>query len=709
MKQNQYISILNKINSKPLIMEFIFPFILKRPCILDNLISKDIILKNKLNQIFSNVKKKSNKLGKEFCNNLENYILIRDINKKLNEWYQTIKNKHIVYKYLKNELNFSFLSYLNEKIKKYIYLYFINYDILKGIIKEYYSSLDYAVITYLPNNYKYLDYEYLQYIIESNKKSSEKNRIKQKIKLILIIDENQFYYSDNNIIKYKNINELEIIFNYDNISKDNLFYYFNIYLSKIEYLENIYKIIFHNKSFENNLTDNNNTKINKELYQSLLSFLFDDFYREQNEDIKNQIKLMKNIKEIIIDISFLYIYEKIKLYYCINEIFPSLTNNKFDYNSEIDLPFYINNKIMIINNKEKTLKINQIISLIGYHLNKNKNNIEYLMIINHKNLIKDENINNNININISNLKEFSYIVEESDSDNNIKEFINILTLSNNNKQKYNKYEGYNKNNKLIFYREGETQIQSFDLIDLFKYNKKLTNIKLINEKIIINYNEERTNLEIINIETNKSEITKIIKDYNYLELSHFCQFIYNQNSLKELTITNFDINFNDIINNNIDILNLNFIKDNSILKYIIKNVDNSKLNDYFPKLIIFNIGGNCDNIFNLLHKCLSDKLKKINIITRKIKTKYFSKIIKKLNLYKIETIINDLQENKKDNLKEEKENKIAKDKNSFNDYYEDEEEDENEDNEEYYEEEEEYGDLDDIINFQKFNNTKKKK
>ena len=140
---------------------------------------------------------------------------------------------------------------------------------------------------------------------------------------------------------------------------------------------------------------------------------------------------MKNIKEIIIDISFLYIYEKIKLYYCINEIFPSLTNNKFDYNSEIDLPFYINNKIMIINNKEKTLKINQIISLIGYHLNKNKNNIEYLMIINHKNLIKDENINNNININISNLKEFSYIVEESDSDNNIKEFINILTLSNN--------------------------------------------------------------------------------------------------------------------------------------------------------------------------------------------------------------------------------------------------------------------------------------
>ena len=367
MKQNQYISIFNKIKYKPLIMEYIFPLILNRPCILHHLISKDIILKNKLNKIFSNVKKKSNKLGKEFCNNLERYSIIRDINKNLNKWFEEINNKPLIYKFLKKELYFSFLSYLKEKTKRYNNLYFINYNILKGIIKDFYSSLNYVNITYLPNNNMFFDNEYLQYITVSNQKSSEKNKVSQKIKLILIIDENQFYLANNYIINCPNIKEIEIIFNNDNNyedCKDNLLFYFNIYLSKIEYLESINKIIFHNKIYENYLTDNNN-KISKELYQSLLSYLFDDFYKENNEDIKSQIKLMINIKEVIIDISFIYIYEKMKLYYCINEIFPSLINNKYEnkknFTINLSLIYYLHNKIMIINNKEKPLKINDVI------------------------------------------------------------------------------------------------------------------------------------------------------------------------------------------------------------------------------------------------------------------------------------------------------------------------------------------------------------
>ena len=394
MEQNQYISILNKINYKPLIMEYIFPFILDRPCILHHLISKDIIIKNRLNKIFSNVKKKSNKLGKEFCNNLERYSIIGDINKNLNKWFVEIKNKPLIYKFLKKELHFSFLSYLKEKTKRYNNLYFINYNILKDIIKDFYSSLNYVNITYLPNNNQFFDIEYLQYIAMSNQKSSYKNRVSQKIKLVLIIDENQFYLANNYIINYPNIKEIEIIFNNDNNykdCKDNLFFYFNLYLSKIEYLENINKIIFHNIIYENYLTDNNN-KISKELYQTLLSFLFDAFYKEINEDIKSQIKLMINIKEVIMDTNFIYIYEKMKIYYCINEIFPSITNNKDEnknnFKINLSLSYYLHNKIMIINNKEKPLKINDIISFIEYYLNNNKNNIEYLMIINHNKLIK---------------------------------------------------------------------------------------------------------------------------------------------------------------------------------------------------------------------------------------------------------------------------------------------------------------------------------
>ena len=337
---------------------------------------------------------------------------------------------------------------------------------------------------------------------------------------------------------------------------------------------------------------------------------------------------------------------------------------------------------------------------IEYYLNNNKNNIEYLMIINHNKLIKDEKENNNNNINISNMKEFVYIGEVPDIDDNVNIIINILNLSNKNKN--NKYKGYDKNNKLLFYREGETQIQSFDLIDLFKYNKKIIHINLINENIIINYNEERTKLEIINNELNKSEIQKIIKKNNYLELRHFSQFIYNQKSLKELTIIKFDINLNDIINNNITTLNMNYLDDNSILKYIIKNDENLKLNAFFPNLANLNIGGNYDNIVNLLNKSLIDTLRKIKIITKKSKAKNISKLFKKLDLYKIETIINNLVEIKNDNVQK---------KNNINYLNDDKEEDEEEnENNEYYEEEEEYEEYEeyeDIIKSKQFTNLQK--
>ena len=72
---------------------------------------------------------------------------------------------------------------------------------------------------------------------------------------------------------------------------------------------------------------------------------------------------------------------------------------------------------------------------------------------------------------------------------------------------------------MIFYREGSTNIQSFDLIDLFKYNKILTKLKLIKENNIINYNEERTKLEIINYNLNKNELNDIIN--KNIKISHF--------------------------------------------------------------------------------------------------------------------------------------------------------------------------------------------
>ena len=58
MRKNKYTSILNKIAFKPLIMESIFPLLLNRLSILYHIISKDDILKKKLNKLFSDVKKR---------------------------------------------------------------------------------------------------------------------------------------------------------------------------------------------------------------------------------------------------------------------------------------------------------------------------------------------------------------------------------------------------------------------------------------------------------------------------------------------------------------------------------------------------------------------------------------------------------------------------------------------------------------------------
>ena len=323
MKNNIYILVLNRIKYKPIIIEGIFPYLLNRPCILDSLISKDDILKKKLNQIFSNIKKKSNKLGEEFCKNLEYYSLLRDMKNKLNEYLGQIKNKPLTYNFLKNELNYSILKYLLFKLTLYNYSiingFFDNIYILEGIVKEYYLSLEKVNITYSGDKKNYIDIKYLEYLDEVNRHSKEKNKINQKIKLILIIDENKYYYTCNKIIKYPNINEIEFIFDNENASKENLLIYFNRYLSNIEHLENINKIIFHNKIYENYLNNNNNDKINREYYQSLITYLFDDIYSEENENAKIQMQLLSNLKEIIIEnIPFLYIYERMKLYYSIN-------------------------------------------------------------------------------------------------------------------------------------------------------------------------------------------------------------------------------------------------------------------------------------------------------------------------------------------------------------------------------------------------------
>ena len=664
MEKKNKISLLNKIKNKPLIINKIYTYSLSRAYILFHIISNELLLKKRLNNIFSKVSKTKNKLEKEFNNNLIFYSLIPKIFDELSKIYNKKKSNYFSYDSIKKDLHFSVIQYLFDYLVKYINSQKIdcnysNKEIVKGIIYDFYSLSDFAIITMFQKNKNYLDNGYIDFVMNANIKSKEKNRIRQKLKLLLLFDEKKIYNKNIKEISLGNVNEIELIFGDDNINKMNLLKYFNNYLSNIEYIENINTIIFHNIIYENYISGKINVKAKSEVYQSLLSFLFDGYYLEKNENIKSQLKLLRNIHEIKIENSSgLYIYEKLKLYYCINELFPSIYIAAKTIKKDIRI--YIINNMMIINIREKNLSLNEYSEMINLYLN-NNSKIEYLFIFNHNLLIKEEG--NKINEGIiklekSSLKEFMFICENSDNDNDL--LYNSFDLKNQNKN-LNVYKGYDINNKLIFYREGETHMQSFDLIDLFKYNKILVKIELIKEKIIIKYNQERIHLEILNIEEAKKNLNLLLNRNNYLSIKHFTQFIFNQNNLIELTINKFDLSFRDIINTNVIILNINYENNLSNMKYIL-NADTSDndINDFFPNLIKLNIGGNCFELFKFQIQNFPKKLKSLHVLSKFVKKNKVSKLKKKFQTNGKEFIYENIEGNEEifeddDNEEEEEE------------------------------------------------------
>ena len=111
-----YISLLDQIKSKPIIVEKIFSYAFSRPNILLILISKDKTLVKKLNDIFSSVPKYTSNLDKEFIDNLNKYSIIREKMNQIEKIYNKIpKNNNITYIDLKNKYKFSYINYLFEE------------------------------------------------------------------------------------------------------------------------------------------------------------------------------------------------------------------------------------------------------------------------------------------------------------------------------------------------------------------------------------------------------------------------------------------------------------------------------------------------------------------------------------------------------------------------------------------------------------------
>ena len=649
-KQESYSSLLRKINCKPLIMEKIFSYSLSRPNILLLLISKDKELVKKLNEIFSKVSKTSSRLDKEFMNNLFKYSKIRELNNVIEQCYRQMEKNNIAYDNLKDKYKFSLMNYLFDEVKKHLIFddfLITDENMIKGLIYGFYSTLDNVILTFLPQKYQYLDGNYIFITGRQNKLSQEKYKNKQKVKLIFLFDQNYFFNNIYYSVELTNIEEIEIIFepNLEELYKKNihqLHIYLNNYLSKIKYLDSINKINFHN-------IENKNT-----LYQSILGYLFDGYFSEKKEDILQQIRLMTNLKYINIVMTFFYIYEKIKLYFYIYELFPSLSiyspNKKFI--SEVSFSYNLNNKILIINNTNVPLKSQNILSFIDLMIN--NNDIEFLFIVNHNKIIieeeKNEDKKNIKTINLSKLREFCFINENNDD---IKNLINKFTF--NNDKNYHIYEGYDKDKNLIIYRVGETQIQSFDLIDIFKNNKIIERIDFITEEIVVKFNIERNNLQIMYNGHEKKE-DSIINKINFFAISNFAKFIDYQNNLTELTINKFDVDLNDIVNENVKILNINYEKNISTLEY--KIIDSKEKINSFSNLEMINIGCvNIQKIFEVLrNKEMTSKFKSANIIISESKdSNSTSKLKKKFNKSKKILNIEILNINNEKDEKEEEE------------------------------------------------------
>ena len=304
----KYISILNKVNNKPLLMQKIFPYLLKRPTILIHLISNDNKLKSKLNNIFSTVKRKKNELEKELINNLLFYSHLREILWKLNRLYFKV-NESIINEKLFNKKDFDLEANLTDNLIDYVknakYSKILNNAILKKITLDFLSSLDNIPIFY---NYIIMNNDYFKYIENTQK------QMKKKINLVLIIDEKGFV---NNVIPdIIKVNQIEII-KKGYKAHDDFFLYLNQFLyNKENTIKNVTKFFFHNETYANYFIGNYYSKnVDNEKYQCLLCFIIDKYYLKENAYTKCLFKVFELLNEIIIEnLEYLYIYEQLKIY-----------------------------------------------------------------------------------------------------------------------------------------------------------------------------------------------------------------------------------------------------------------------------------------------------------------------------------------------------------------------------------------------------------
>jgi len=210
-----YLSILQKINHKPLIIEYIFSFLKNEPYKFFNIIEKDKKLKELLNSLFSNIKRK-NILSKEINENIYQIIILKRFqNSLVTNKSNIFKNETFEETGVKNVIDPSFLVYKSEHyFNSYKEKLPISISSLNDIAFHEQEKNEKIKLVYLPYlKDKFIDGKYLYKNLKLNNKNENGNSNKEIEVLFCIIDDNEYY--NYNLIEFKKeiiINEVYFIY-----------------------------------------------------------------------------------------------------------------------------------------------------------------------------------------------------------------------------------------------------------------------------------------------------------------------------------------------------------------------------------------------------------------------------------------------------------------------------------------------------------------
>jgi len=543
--KNNYNSILQNINHKPLIVEYIFSYIKNEPYKFLCLIEKDQTLKESINSQFFNVKK-NNLFSKEMNDNIELIIFY----KKYIEIFRSYKNKDKnIFKKIdyeenikKNNSDPSFILYKSQKISELINQNdsFKNIEGLIDIALNEQEKYENIQLAYLPkNNNNYKDSLYIEKNIYNDLDLDKNNNCKNKEidTLFCIIDDNEYYLGKNmNINKNIIINEIYFIY-IKGIKNININDAIEKYLNSLN-KKNIKQITFGHSFYKIDI-DKNKT-----------SYITDD------EILKNSYKIP--INKIIID---------------------ALIDNK-KYNFPIPISI---NLLM----KQYSYKQNKLIFYLGiYHLFPNQK-IDGIIEINSKSydspntFEKIKNSNGNILI-------IKYIGLSSLDDNNFNKLVKkclkldipnviiyITKNVNDNKKKNDEiiFFDLDQNKNYLFYNEIPTkkiclkeQFMIYQVLDSNNniiiqetYDFRFYNNYLINHLFLLkNYDNLCFKW---NYNNDKYYKMYFIKKKSYFDLyieNKSLKYFYPDNSL--YSDKNIRIDFEEVVNYCKNILNLNINK-----------------------------------------------------------------------------------------------------------------------------------------------------